>query len=281
MNETLLGAAVALALGAAVAYGASDFLGGMASRGESVWAVAVTSQATAAALAVPFALATYVSPRAPDVAWAVVAGIGAGAGNVLMYHGLATGRMMVVAPVAAVTSTTVPVVVDLLGGRHLSALTVLGVAAALAAVWLSSGGPDGERAGRADVMVGLLAGAGFGAQFSALGQVPGDAGLTPVAISQVVSVGCIVATALCLRVRWLPRRRPVTAMAAGALAGTATLLFQLSAQAGALTVAAVLTSLYPAVTVALAAVVLRERTTRVQVAGMTLALVAVVLVRSG
>lgn len=283
MNQPLLGATAALALGAALAYGLSDFLGAMASRAQSVWAVAAISQATAAALALPFALATWVAPGASTVGWAVLAGVGAGAGNVLVYHGLASGRMMVVAPVAALTSTAVPVAAELLSGRPPSSAAAVGVLAAATAVWLVSGGSlrTTKRGEGRDLALGLLAGAGFGTQFTALGQVPPEAGLTPVALSQIVSVIGIVAIAQVRRARWLPRRRSAVPMVAGALAGAATLLFQLSAQSGALTVAAVVTSLYPAVTVVLAAAVLREHITRNQGIGLALAVTAVVLIRSG
>lgn len=276
---------VVLALGAAIAYGASDFLGGLTSRSERVWAVAATSQVTATAIALPFALATLTMPRPFDLGWAILAGIGAGAGNVLIYHGLATGRMMVIAPLAAVTSTVLPVTVDIIGGRHLSALLAAGAAAAVFSGWLVSGGRIRalSRAGKASVTVGLLAGAGFGTQFAALGQVPAESGLTPVGISQMISVVLIIAVARARRARWIPRRARTAlgAASAGALAGAATLLFQLSAQAGALTVAVVLTSLYPATTVALGMILLRERATRVQVVGLLLAASAIALIKLG
>ncbi|WP_460781899.1 EamA family transporter [Microbacterium shaanxiense] len=272
-----------LALGAAVAYGGSDFIGGLTSRRESVWAVAATSQATAAALALPFALATLTVPRASDVGWAILAGIGAGAGNVLIYHGLATRRMMVVAPLAAVTSTVLPVITDVISGGRLSVILMVGVIVAVAAGWLVSGGSVRilKRTGKANVVIGVLAGAGFGTQFAALGQVPAESGLTPVAISQLVSVALIVLVARARHVDWVPGsgRTALAAASAGALAGAATLLFQISAQAGPLTVAVVLTSLYPAVTVALGAALLRERATPVQAIGLMLAAAAIVLIK--
>lgn len=283
MTEVALGVPMLLALGAAVAYGGSDFIGGLTSRRESVWAVAATSQATAAALALPFALATLTVPRASDVGWAILAGIGAGAGNVLIYHGLATGRMMVVAPLAAVTSTVLPVISDVASGGRLSAVLMAGVIVAVAAGWLVSGGSVRilKRTGRTDVVIGVLAGVGFGTQFAALGQVPAESGLTPVAISQLVSVALIVLVALVRHVDWIPGsgRTAFAAASAGTLAGAATLLFQVSAQAGPLTVAVVLTSLYPAVTVALGTVLLRERATPVQAVGLVLAAAAIVLIK--
>lgn len=276
---------VLLALGAAIAYGASDFIGGLTSRSERVWAVAATSQATAAAVALPFALATPALPRGADIGWALLAGIGAGAGNVLVYHGLASGRILVVAPLAAVTSTTLPVIVDIIAGGRLSTLLAAGAIAAVLSGWLVSGGNVRalSRAERASVAVGLLAGAGFGTQFTALGQVPAGSGLTPVAISQLVSVVLIVAVARVRRARWIPgrARTALGAASAGALAGAATLLFQISAQAGSLTVAVVLTSLYPAVTVTLGMGLLRERAAPVQIAGLIFAAAAIVLIKIG
>ncbi|MFS0893681.1 EamA family transporter [Microbacterium sp. 179-I 3D3 NHS] len=285
MSEATSVLPVLLALCAAVGYGASDFIGGVTSRSDRVWAVAATSQATATAVALPVALATLTLPRPSDLGWAVLAGMGAGAGNLLIYHGLATGRMMVVAPLAAVVSTVLPVTVDVVGGRHLSALLTAGVVAAVIAGWLVSGGgvrmPG--RTDRAGVVVGLLAGAGFGMQFAALGQVPAESGFTPVGISQAISVVLIISVAGARRARWIPGRS-VTALgaaAAGGLAGGATLLFQVSAQVGSLTVAVVLTSLYPAVTVALGVCLLRERATRVQLVGLVFAAAAIVLIRLG
>ncbi len=273
------------ALGAAVAYGASDFIGGVTSRVEKVWAVAATGQAAATAATLPFVVATWTVTPAADVGWAVLAGIGAGAGNVLIYHGLATGRVMTVAPLAAVASTTLPVMTDIIGGRQLSHTLAAGVAVALAAGWLVSGG--GARAnGRSDrkvVAIGLLAGAGFGTQFAALGQIPAGSGLAPLGISQLASVVLIIAIARACRVHPVPRRgrTALAAISAGLFAGIATLLFQVSAQAGSLTVAVVLTSLYPAVTVTLGAALLRERATGVQTIGLALAAASILLVRLG
>jgi drug/metabolite transporter (DMT)-like permease len=69
--------------------------------------------------------------------------------------------------------------------------------------------------------------------------------------------------------------------AAGVLAAAATVLFQLATQSGLLTVASVLTALYPAMTVLLAAAVLKERIARRQAGGLALAVVAVALVAAG
>lgn len=189
----------------------------------------------------------------------------------------------VVAPLSAIAAAALPVLVGLVTGERPGILAVIGVLMALPAIWLVSGGDVGLRdAHRADVVNGLVAGIGFGVQFSALGQIPQQAGLTPLAVSQGVSVITIAAGAVALSAPWLPRDRfSRFGAVAGLLAGIATVCFQLAVQHGLLTVAAVLASLYPAVTVLLAAMVLRERIGRAQGIGLTLAATAVALIASG
>jgi drug/metabolite transporter (DMT)-like permease len=272
-----------LSLCSAVAYGLSDFVGGMLTRRASVFAVAATSQATAAALATGLLATGTGAPRAGVLLWGVLAGAGSGAGNVFIYRGLAAGRMAVVAPLSAIAAAGLPVLAGLAAGERPGALPALGVLIALPAIWLVSGGGSGlHGAGRADVVNGLLAGLGFGVQFSALGQVPADAGLLPLALSQWVSVAAIVLGATALSAPWWPRDRfGRLGAVAGLLAGIATIAFQLAAQRGLLTIAGVVTSLYPAFTVLLAATVLRERIERAQGIGLAVAAVAVALIAGG
>ena len=272
-----------LALGAALAYGLSDFIAGVATRRGSAWAVAATSQAVAA---VVIALAAALDPGAPslaELAWGAAAGLGNGAGNVFLFRGLGRGRMAVVAPLSALATAGVPVLVGIAAGERPGPLPLAGVALALPAIWLVSlGGPGLREARRRDLLDGLAAGVGFGVQFSALGQVARGGGLSPLAVSQAVSVASIVAGAAVASAPWRPRDgtgRPVAA--AGLLAGIATVWFQLAAQRGYLSLASVLTALYPAVTVVLAALVLREGVGRAQGAGLALAAGAVALIASG
>jgi uncharacterized membrane protein len=272
-----------LSLCAAVAYGLSDFVGGVVTRRAGVWAVAATSQAAATVLTVGLVATTSGDPTLSDLSWGALAGLGSGAGNLLIYQGLARGRMAVVAPLSAITAAALPVLVGFSTGERPGILPLIGVLTALPAIWLVSTSGKGLRhADRGDVLFGLMAGLGFGVQFSALGQVPDQAGLTPLAVSQVVSVVAIVIGAVATSAQWIPRDRYSRLGAvAGLLAGTATICFQLAAQRGLLTIAGVVTSLYPAVTVLLAALVLREGIHRTQGAGLVLATIAVVLIAWG
>ena len=94
--------AVLLSLAAALAYGLSDFVGGLASRRTSAWPVAFVGAVAAFAGAVVLALVTHGSPSSADLWWGALAGIGSGAGGAFLYRGLAAGRMGVVAPISAV-----------------------------------------------------------------------------------------------------------------------------------------------------------------------------------
>jgi len=276
---------ILLALGCAVAYGLSDFVGGVMSRRTTMWAVAVAAQFVAALLTTGLALAFAGDPRATDWLWALGAGVGSGGGTVFLYRGLGSGRMGVVAPLSAVGTALVPLVAGVAAGERPGALTWTGVVLALPAVWLVARTRDAGQATSSaaqDLANGLLAGLGFGLLFAALGQVPERAGLGPLALTQWSAVVVTIGVATALGAAWLPRdRAALTAASAGVLSATATLLFLLATQSGLLTVAGVLSALYPAVTVALAAAVLREAIHRHQAVGLALTAVAVAFVAAG
>ena len=283
---------VIFALTASLAYGLSDFVGGLASRRASAWSIAAISQLVAAVGIGAAAVVVGGSPSLGDLAWGVLAGIGAGAGTGMLYRGLGDGRMSVVAPLSAVGAALLPVAVGIATGERPSTATWVGVIIAFPAIWLVARGSEhdevlGEarqdcRPQSQDVIDGLSAGAGFGLLFVALGQVPDDAGLAPLAVMDVAAVIILAAAALALH-QPLRLPAPITGYAAlaGGLGASATVLFLLATQSGLLTVASVLTSLYPATTVLLAALVLHEHITRWQGVGLGFAGIAVGLVASG
>lgn len=283
--------AILLALFSAIAYGLSDFVGGLVSRRVSAWPVAVVGQLSSTACTVAVAFFVDGSPTTRDLLWALVAGAGSGVGTGFLYRGFAAGRMSVVAPVSAVGAAVVPVLAGSLGGERLSLVVWTGVAFALPGIWLVSSTTeelpaDGATAPRASlaegVLDGVLAGLGFGVLFAALGQVPEQAGLWPLALAQAVSLPTVVVLAASLGAAWLPRVRGAWwALLAGPLGASATGAFLLASQTGFLTVAGVLASLYPATTVLLAAVLLKEHIHRAQGVGLGLCAVAIALVAGG
>jgi drug/metabolite transporter (DMT)-like permease len=278
--------AVVLALLGAISYGVSDFIGGLASRRTSVWPVAILSCAGSMISAIVLAVVVPGDPSTSHLGWGVLAGIGAGGGTAFLYRGLSGGRMGVVAPVSGVGATVIPVLIGVWSGERPSAVVWLGIVAALPGIWLVSreeSGPLAEpAAGGSGLVDGLLAGLGFGVLFAALGQVPQGAGYWPLAVAEAASVATVLAACLALHGQPLPRAAEQWwGLVSGLLAAVAGVCFLVATHHGLLSVSAVLVSLYPAFTVLLAALVLRERIHLVQAAGLALCGVAVVLVGAG
>jgi drug/metabolite transporter (DMT)-like permease len=169
--------------------------------------------------------------------------------------------MGVVAPVSAVGAAVLPVLVGFGLGERPTWLAWLGVLVALPGIWLVSRGSTASVTGTRGALVdGAAAGAGFGVLFIALGQISSDAGLLPLAANQLFGAVLTVVVAAAVGQEWRPRLGVLPwGGASGALGAAGTLTFLLSTRATDLGVAAVLTSLYPAVTVLLASIVLGER----------------------
>ncbi len=275
--------AVVLALASAVVYGASDFLGGLASRRTSVLGVVAMSQLVG--LAALVALLPWLGGPVDgaDLAWGAAAGLAGAAGLIVFFRTLAGGVMSVVAPVTALTAAAIPVLVGLLGGDTIGTWAAVGIVLALFAVVLVSAesGLAALRAARpAALAPALLAGTMFGLFFVLLDRTSADAGLTPLVAARTASVGLVVAIALVGRQSLRVTRAALPLVAVSGVGDmSANALFLLATQAdGQLAITGVLASLYPVSTVVLAQVVLRERLVGAQVAGLMAAAAAVVLI---
>jgi len=284
--------AVALALAAAMFYGAADFCGGLATRRSPALAVVVWSQAVglvvliAALPVVPGVL------RAGDVGWGLACGIAGAFAVGLLYRGLAIGVMGVVSPITAVLAAAIPVAFAIARGDRPAPLALTGIALALVAVLLVSAatpaatGDDAplarvERPHRFPPGIPEAIGAGiaFGFFFIAIAQTHRDSGLYPLVGTRITSLTVLALGAVVLR-KSLRVSRPGlrTIVVAGALDMAANVFYVVAAHAGALSIVAVLTSLYPAGTVALAAVVLHERMVRLQWTGVAIAFAGVICI---
>jgi drug/metabolite transporter (DMT)-like permease len=279
---------VPLGLGSSLCWGAADFLAGVQSRRLPALTVVVWSQlAGSAALAVALAVQG-TRPAAAGVAWGLAAGVGGGVALLLFYRGLAAGAMSIVAPVSA-CGAVVPVVAAFLRGQPPSRPATLGIAAAIAGVVLvsRSSDPGQHPSGRPALVLALALAAalGFGlflVLVDAGTAVPGGAPLWVVAGARASSL--LVVTGIAAAGRRRPRW-PGRAAAPVALVGvgdtTANLLFAYGATRGNLGVVGVLASLYPVATVLLARLLLGERLSAAQDAGVLLALTGVALLAAG
>jgi drug/metabolite transporter (DMT)-like permease len=271
-----------LGLGSAFAFGLCDFVAGIGSRALSFWWVTLVSLLTSSLGAWALVVLQGDHATQPAVLWGLAAGIGAGTGASALYRGYGHGEMAVAGPLSAVGTAALPALAGVAFGERLSTWAVVGVLAAMPALWLMSSTSDGGGTVRAGVVDGVLSGLGFALEFIALERAGDASGLWPVAVSQTMALLTVLVVVLTRRPAVRRGWRPlVLAAAAGALSLLATSLYFLASHAGTLTVAAVLAALYPGVTVALAAAVLRERPDRRQVSGLLIGAVAVTLIVAG
>ncbi len=276
--------AILLALGSALSYGVADFLGGFFSKRTSVWALTFVVQLVGCIFILAVTLINPGEPTREDFIWAGFGGIANGIGTAALYRGLSSGSMSVVAPISGVGAALVPVAIAVVTGERPSALVWLGICVALPAIWLVASEPDDHEVppGGSGIKDGVLAGLGFGFLFASLDRIPEDSGWLPLAFNEAIAGLVIAIIATALGARWLPTKRvDWWGAISGVLVGLATGLFVLATQTGLLTITAVLASLYPAFTVVLAALVLKEHVHRTRVIGLVLSVAAVGLVVAG
>lgn len=269
-----------LAALAALCYGVGDFVGGVGGRRSDPALIPPVVQSVGVAFAaVAVLLVPMGTPTASVLVWGAVSGVGSGIGNAALFRGLARGEMSVVSSISAVLTAALPVFVGFIAGERLTTVAWMGIAFAPAIGLVSwQGKAVGVRV--SDVGYGVLSGAGFGLLFVALDQAGTGNGAWPLLPGQLVALLVVTAAALpALRSAGLGSRRwrPVLrwGVPTGVLGATANLMFLLAAGEGALTISAVLSALYPAIVVVLAATLLHERPRPVQVIGLLAAGVAV------
>jgi uncharacterized membrane protein len=288
-----------LALSAALAYGVADFLGGTVTRKAGAIRVLSWCVPIGLALVLVSALFSGGSPSPGPMTWGFVAGLSGGAGLMTFYRALAKGPMSVVAPVSALAAAVLPVGAGIARGERLDASVLLGVLLCLVAIGLVSmeaGG--GEKAAApagagwrrlldsGPVMAGV-SGTCFGVFFVLLKEAGDGTGLWPIVGARLGNLLIVVAALLFLTLRGGagPRVSGRTliglALLSGVLDAGANVLYFLAVNDGLLSLAAVLTSLYPAITVLLARIAYSERLRTVQRVGMAVAVAGVALVTVG
>ena len=277
--------ALGLALGAALAWGTSDFLGGLTTRGLGVLAVLLVSQAFGAALLGVVIVAT--GQPVPDtrrLLFGLLAGLALAIGLGALYQGMAIGVMSVVSPISA-TGAIIPVAYGLARGERPSALQGAGVAAALVGVVLVSRQPGATRLGSrlaAGATLALLAALGFGFFFIATDVAAEGGALWATLAQRVGLVGAVVAALFAVRRTPGPAAlRSPALLAIGVLDVTATTLYAAATTHGLTSLVAVVSSLYPVTTVVLAYALLHERLARSQQLGAATALGGVALIGAG
>ena len=273
-----------LGLSSALVYGASDFLGGLASRRITPLLVSFLSQLAALLIA---AVATFVSNphwSVLAVVLGMVAGVAGGIGTWAFFASLAIGPMSVVSPGVAMIYAVVPAIVGFAIGERIAVLGYVALAAVVVAAVLLAvpRQRDPVRVTPRAVLLGSIAGLGFAGYIIAIDRTPTDSGLAPLFVDLIVATVLYGVVLLVNRARRGPaewsgirnRTGVVQAVFAGVLLAAGNILLVIGLHLGELAVMGVLNALYPLGTVILAFFVLKERLSVLQSVGIVLALAA-------
>lgn len=278
---TASGTSAGLGFLSAASWGGSDFAGGLGARRASSLLVAISGHLFSLLVLLAVCLAIHLAvPGRHFLLYAALGGFEGALALAVFYRALAMGAMGLTAALTGLLTALVPTVFSALHYGLPAPFTAVGLAAGCTAIWLITHQPPAKAGGKTAtparaLLLGALAGVGFGSQLI-LFKLAGGGGLLWV----MTSARAAGVVALALMLVAMPPKRPwrgfwLTGIVAGTLDTVGNLFYIRAAQLGRLDVAAVICSLYPAGTILLAALVLHERPTRRQWAGMALALAAV------
>jgi drug/metabolite transporter (DMT)-like permease len=289
VSENLAVFALVFSLVAALGYGISDFVGGLAARRTAVLGVVMFSYPVGLLGMLAIAPLLGGRPTVSSLVIGAVAGLVSACAILWFYAALAAGPMSVVSPLTSLLVAGLPLGVGILWGERPGPIALAGAAVAVAAVVLVSRqehtAVDEESPVRFTPRVAwLTAGAGvaFAVYFVLLDRVGSNTGLWPLVMSRVSASALVLVVGLLSGQRRMPVGAPRRmAAAAGLLDVLANVAFLYALRAGLLSIVSVVTSLYPAATVLLARLVLGERTGWVQRVGLVTAAIAVGMIAGG
>jgi len=268
-----------LGLLSATSWGAGDFSGGIAAKKANVFRIVALAHAFGllSMLLMAWLTRESIPPRA-DLIWGAIAGLAGAFGIAALYKALAIGRMGIIAPVAAVITAALPVLIGFRTEGMPTTIQLLGFALALVSIWLVAR-PDGEIDTHRGLGLAIIAGIFFGLFLVSGKQAGPHAVFWPMVAARAASV--VMMSAISLLAVSDPRPlRPalVPILLSGLLDSAGNALYIAATRHGRLDVAAVISSLYPASTVILARVLLKERISPTQAAGIAGALIAIALI---
>lgn len=271
---------VLFALASSFLFGGGDFSGGLASRRSDKFQVITLSSLTGAMLLLAFAFIRRESfPSLESALWAALAGTSGAIGLAALYRALSMGNAAIIAPTAGVVGAALPVLfaafVQGLPSREQSA----GFLLAIVGIWLVTMSPsEGHVTLRNGLFLAVLAGLGFSGFFILIAQVEEGALFAPLVVAKLASLGLAISLIMTRRLPLPSITDNLVALLAGALYAGANAFYLLATRFTRLDVAVVLASLYPAVTVFLSRVVLREQISKPQWIGVGLCLAAITLI---
>jgi len=282
---------VIVGVSSALVFGAADFLGGIASRRMAairVTAISAVVGVFVMLLAYPLIGGTW---SAQALLWGGLSGVTGAIAISLLYACLAIGPMSILSPLTAVVSAVVPLTIGLIGGERLGTLGYIALGLALVAIVLVGFTPPGKgelvrnavRPSLKGVLMAVGSGTAIGVFLVIIDATPDDSGIVPLVANRATNSAIMFALVGILALIAWRRGRPRgafvpaavwLAVAGGVLDAAANTGLLFGVRLGELSVIAVLTALYPAGTIILAAIVLKERIAVLQYVGLVLAIVA-------
>jgi drug/metabolite transporter (DMT)-like permease len=271
---------VTFALSSAVVYGSADFSGGIASRRSHQFQVlAIASLASVLLMGTATMLGKELLPSFTSMFWAALAGISGALGIAVFYHALSLGNMAIVAPTAGVVGAILPVVFAIITKGFPGVFQMIGFVIACVGIWLVTRTPTEVRfTSQNVVMLAIVSGIGFGGFFILIAQVDSGAVFATLTVQKSASACIAMLLLLAKRIPFPTIQGNPLALLAGILDVGANALYLYAKEFTRLDVAAVLTSLYPAVTVFLACMLLKEKISRMQWGGVILCITAIGLI---
>jgi drug/metabolite transporter (DMT)-like permease len=279
-------------------WGISDFSGGYGARRANTFVFTAFSHICAFILMLAIALTQHGAfPSRTSILWALSAGCIGGFSIAIFYRALASGQMGLTAPIGALLGAAIPTLADIAIEGAPSRWSIVGFFIAIFAIWLitrpepQGENDEGENDGKENdeskndetghpkgVATAALAGVGFAGFYLCIHQATGS----PVLVATISRIGSFTATAIAVLVTRAPLTLDLSSAAYAAIAGCfdiiASGLFIFASQHGRLDEAVVITSLYPAVTVLLARIFLKEHFSRWKFVGLLAALAAVPMI---
>jgi drug/metabolite transporter (DMT)-like permease len=277
---------VSYSVAAVFLWGAADFSGGYASRRANAFVVTAFAHICALGLMLVISVAEQGPlPSRTSILWALAAGAIGGLALAIFYRSLASGQMGLTAPIAALLGAAIPTLADIAMEGAPRRWTIAGFVLAIVAIWLiarpETAAEAEPRGSPNSVAMAALAGVGFAGFFLCIHQAAGS----PPWISAISRVGSLAVAAIAVAILRAPLALDRRTAALGVIAGffdvTANVFFIMASQHGRLDQAVVITSLYPAMTVLLARIFLKERFGTWKFVGLLAALAAVPLIAAG
>ncbi len=271
---------ILFALTAALLWGSGDFSGGFATRKANPFQVLALSAIAGIVVLATAALVIHEAlPSITGIFWSLLAGLSVSVAITSLYTALSRGNAAAVAPISAVLGAAIPVVFTFLSRGAPATEQVVGFGLAFIGIWLvSRSAPVEGQTANSQLGLAFLAGVGFGGYFIFIGQVENSGVFIPLLFARgVMFLGALIILAF----KRLPlpslRANPVAPLA-GVLDAAGNVFFLLAITFSRLDFAVVISSLYPAVTVLLAGILLKEKVGKWQKAGVILCLAAIFLI---